>query len=400
MTQNLSLFREMTKCIEGLYHWTYAPDGSLMYSNCPEEQLFHALFTGCGFPEQLAAYAREHSAPYALSTYTGLVWYAVFEKEDEQPSKTHVLGPALIAPTDEEALEAFLQKQDYLNMQFHSRHIIIEAIEALPVIFQKQFGQLALMLHYCVNGEHLSMDDLRFLDNRPEDEHHSTSPALYRDIRLHALELLDALRMGDTAILNNRNLSLAMLPTNAAGISQPLRQLKDTGILFTAQCANAAIDGGLSPENAYPLADRYIGQMEKNLTVAELTSLIGLMYQDFLTRVQALRTSGTNYSPAVSACIAYMELHIEDDVSIASLSEMMGYSTYYLSRKFKEETGVSVKEYLREKRIEKGARLLRSTELGLDEIAERLHFCSRSHFSDTFHRIMGLSPSEYRKKMR
>ena len=78
----IELFHGMSGCVEHLYCWTCAPDGTLLYSNCPDEQPLYTLFTSCGFVEKIRAYARDHDAPYALGTYMGLVWFSVLEKQD------------------------------------------------------------------------------------------------------------------------------------------------------------------------------------------------------------------------------------------------------------------------------------------------------------------------------
>ena len=60
----IELFHGMSGCVEHLYCWTCAPDGTLLYSNCPDEQPLYTLFTSCGFVEKIRAYARDHDAPY------------------------------------------------------------------------------------------------------------------------------------------------------------------------------------------------------------------------------------------------------------------------------------------------------------------------------------------------
>ena len=56
----IELFHGMSGCVEHLYCWTCAPDGTLLYSNCPDEQPLYTLFTSCGFVEKIRAYARDH----------------------------------------------------------------------------------------------------------------------------------------------------------------------------------------------------------------------------------------------------------------------------------------------------------------------------------------------------
>lgn len=121
------------------------------------------------------------------------------------------------------------------------------------------------------------------------------------------------------------------------------------------------------------------------------------MYADFIERVHKCRTN-LDVSRQIRACCDYIELHAEDDISIETLAEQAGYSKYYLSRKFKDETGATVTEYIKAARVERAKLLLAATELSIQEIAEKLHFCSRSYFSTVFLQTAGCTPTEYREK--
>lgn len=55
--------------------------------------------------------------------------------------------------------------------------------------------------------------------------------------------------------------------------SNPLRQSKTSVIVFTSLCARAAIEGGLSPEQAYSLGDSYIQSIESAKTISEISAI-------------------------------------------------------------------------------------------------------------------------------
>lgn len=74
------------------------------------------------------------------------------------------------------------------------------------------------------------------------------------------------------------------------------------------------------------------------------------------------------------------------------------YAEYYLSRKFKKETGSTPAEYIRRKRLERAALLLRTTKEDVQNIGDRLLFGSHSYFSDSFKKQYGVSPSEFRNQ--
>ena len=92
------------------------------------------------------------------------------------------------------------------------------------------------------------------------------------------------------------------------------------------------------------------------------------------------------------------ELIQKRKMSISEIAEACGYRDYsYFSRVFKRKFGVSPMEYLRERRFERAAVLLSSTDDSVDDIIERVGFTDRSSFYHLFAKRFGRTPSEYRE---
>ena len=70
----------------------------------------------------------------------------------------------------------------------------------------------------------------------------------------------------------------------------------------------------------------------------------------------------------------------------------------YLSRKFIEETGISLTDYILNEKTEEAKRLLRYSDKSLTAISGYLGFSSQSHFSRVFKKYSGSTPGEYREK--
>ena len=82
------------------------------------------------------------------------------------------------------------------------------------------------------------------------------------------------------------------------------------------------------------------------------------------------------------------------------LAKETGYTEYYFSHKFKQETGMSVADYIRREKVRHARLLLSGTKMSIQEISDDLAFSSRSYFSSTFQKETGMSPSEYREQNR
>jgi len=77
------------------------------------------------------------------------------------------------------------------------------------------------------------------------------------------------------------------------------------------------------------------------------------------------------------------------------LAKELGYTEYYLFRKFKQETGTTVKQFIRSERLEKAAYLLSNPRSSVKDISERFHFSSQSYFIECFKEKYGVTPGQY-----
>ena len=98
-------------------------------------------------------------------------------------------------------------------------------------------------------------------------------------------------------------------------------------------------------------------------------------------------------SPHTSSAVAYIEQNYHRSINIAEISEVCKISRSYLTRKFKEEIGVSVHDYVTNLRILKATQLL--GEKSVAETAFLLGFCDSSHFISVFKKVFGMTPTEY-----
>lgn len=88
--------------------------------------------------------------------------------------------------------------------------------------------------------------------------------------------------------------------------------------------------------------------------------------------------------------------HPEAPHSLDGLARTAGMSRSSFSERFKEIMGRPAMDLVRELRLERGARLLRSTDDPVQTVAERVGFQSRSHFSRAFRAHFGVDPAGFR----
>ena len=96
----------------------------------------------------------------------------------------------------------------------------------------------------------------------------------------------------------------------------------------------------------------------------------------------------------------YIRSNLHLGIRVDELCKALGITQPYLYKIFKENSGLSPKRYITEKRIAEAKRLLKMTELSITHIANSLAFFSVIDFSKFFQKEVRTTPSEYRIKNR
>ena len=93
----------------------------------------------------------------------------------------------------------------------------------------------------------------------------------------------------------------------------------------------------------------------------------------------------------------YIEENSHEKYSLDAVASALFLDRIYLSKCFKEATGMTMLGYHNKVRCEEAARLLLETDLNIEVIGSMVGYVTPSHFTRVFRSILGCSPSEYRK---
>lgn len=102
--------------------------------------------------------------------------------------------------------------------------------------------------------------------------------------------------------------------------------------------------------------------------------------------------------PFISRVVHYMRENVQQDMTLKQLASYFKYSPSHFSALFQKETGVSPMNYFTRLKIQKACEYIELTNLKLNEIATKLGFEEAAYFSRIFTKVMGISPSAYRRK--
>ena len=143
----------------------------------------------------------------------------------------------------------------------------------------------------------------------------------------------------------------------------------------------------------YELAssDDYIRDMRINSTLSELLALI--MEQSWHpenTTISKKRLDLVNVK-------SYLDEHYTEKISLDYLSGLFFIDKFYLSKIFKDAYGTTINAYILSRRITQAKKLLRFSDMSIDEIGSRVGMNDANYFSRSFKKLEGISPREYKK---
>ena len=158
---------------------------------------------------------------------------------------------------------------------------------------------------------------------------------------------------------------------------------------------------------------RWFGELERELlapglgTDGNLRSLTNLILVSVLRELAHRREEPSGEHKNVKGyCVARYEDSIDDffslryaeDVSVGDLAQQLGISSRHLSRIMQQSYGCTFRQRLLEMRLYHAKRFLAATQLPVSAIAMRCGFAAERAFSQAFHKCVGCTPTQYRRK--
>lgn len=390
--RNLRLLQELISCAHNLFFWTFDSRMTCVYSTCPDEQALKMVFALDENQTTALRELQEENMPVAITSMLKFLWIADFERDSSgKLLYIHVIGPAFVEDVAPRSLEATLNR---VGIPLTLKSDFLQLLEQIPVIPIIRFFEYGLMLHYCITGEKISISDIRYPNAK---QHKNESNPAFADAHgSWAMEqkVLKLVEDGNLDIKRQTSRLASIGAVGNLGNGDSLRHFKNITIIFTALCTRAAIRGGLDPEIAYTLSDRYINGIEACGGLSEIAEVNAAMQEDYARRVHQIKL-GTGISQEIQKCCDFIQINIERKVTAAELADCSGYSEAHLARKFKQELGTTIAEYTISQKIKYAEALLQSGNKTVQEVAEQLGFHSQSYFGQQFKKITGTTPGKY-----
>ncbi len=390
--------RSIVDCISSVHPialFEFDRDGTLLTSDQPDHRFVNSsVFSGVG--RIAVRYATAFSKPSIVSGAYHCTWIIDSLRISDGPDRLYAFGPFYMDSYPKSEIKSEIRAA---GLSSPEKRMMLEQLPKVSVIPFATAMNYAIMIHYAITGEKISYVDLHHKDASspaiPKEENGET--VTYHGTYDAEKQMLDMVRNGDLRLFDYlRKFELSRVGILANTNSEPLRQIKNTTLVGIVLFSRAAIDGGLYPDTAMTLTDRYFQAVEACKSFHEIGEITGMMQEDFVTRVHKLRHQ-QGYTKPIQAMIDFIELHLEAEIQLKQIAAELGYTEYYLSRRFRNEVGISVKQHIRDMRLERAAFLLRNSSVSVKEVSERFHFASESYFIDCFRQKYGVTPKVYQQ---
>lgn len=177
--------------------------------------------------------------------------------------------------------------------------------------------------------------------------------------------------------------------------SDLLRNAKNYGVIMNTLLRKAAESGGVHPVYLDRVSSEFALKIEQMEALSESGTLMGEMFRTYcrLVRKHTLQ----HLSSIVQKTVLLIDADLSANLSPGLLAKKQSVSLGYLSTIFKRETGKTISEYIRKKRIGYAAHLLSTTDLQVQVVALHCGIMDVQYFSKIFKRQTGKTPKEYRE---
>lgn len=290
----------------------------------------------------------------------------------------------------EEVIEKYVPQvnpDDYLEDILFLNHMITGVESTTEQIIETN----------CLNHDHTGKVQKHFNDilfeNHENNVHHNPYDQEMREFG--SIENGDLIQLG-------KSLQEDYDGTIGTLAKDPLRNLKNLGIVLVTLASRAAIRGGLSPEISFSLSDSYIQQIEecKDLAlVAPLAHKAEFQYAEMVHEIKEKQKGilKKQKNPRINKCKDFIFSHLHDRITLEDLAAEADCNPNYLSQLFKECEGISISGYILQEKINRAKNLLIYSDYSYIEIATYLGFSSQSHLGTQFKKHTGYTLRQYRE---
>ncbi|BFT72321.1 helix-turn-helix domain-containing protein [Paenibacillus sp. P36] len=212
-------------------------------------------------------------------------------------------------------------------------------------------------------------------------------------------KVMNAISHGDIMQLNNLYAEFGghlLLPDNVP--SRPIRSAKNELISVDTLCRMAAEKGGLPPEYVYYISEKFNVLIERTEYLPDLKALCSHMLVEYCEIVNEYSTKYLN--DTVKNAVNYINRNLLMELTLQEIAKNVHANSSYLSRKFRQEVGLNITDFINRQRVEASKTYLQKDQLSITEVAFMVGFNDLNYFTRVFKKYTSKTPTQYIKESR
>ncbi len=360
----------------------------------------------------------EYGFPYISRCHTGILeWSAPFLYEGELLG-SFISGGVLMRKPDSSFLKEIKKVDKSLGLEESQ---LEEILKRTKIVSEKKVKAAADILHIMANY----LTKMKLTDTRLRQEKYIQQARISEEIqriKRKELELLEKEEKNENSFISvsslypletERELLRRVRLGDKEGAKEVLNEIlgkilfKNAGqtelirariLELAVVLSRAAVEGKAELEMILGLNFEYIQELGKIKSIEELCIWVVKVLDRFTESVYENRN--IKNVDIIRKTREFIRTNYKKKIKLVDISKAVYLSPYYLSHIFKRETGITLMEYLAKVRIEEAKYLLENTPWNTTRISFEVGCTDQSYFSKVFKKIEGMSPSDYRKRMK
>ena len=340
---------------------------------------------------------------YEISLFQSVNYVALYSKRKHTYL---IIGPTMPLPLKSEEFSSRMRRMDVPQGLSDT---IEEEIRFLPVVPSDRLQSISTILGKCFLG---TDEDIPY---RKNEYSFSLEQKHGEFIISHSYEEIEKIRRVETRYeystafteaVKKGNLALAyefighmnLESKDLQRARNPIRNAKNLLLAMNTQLRTAMQSIRIPPYRLDAISGNIAKKVENAMSIDELMKISRDIPRDYC--MLSHESKYGEYPRLSREAAMLIKNNLSENISVEELSESLSVNADYLSYRFHEETGETIKDFVNRERCEQAATLLESTSMQIQSIANLVGYNSTSYFSKIFQRIYHESPTSYRKKGR
>lgn len=314
-----------------------------------------------------------------------------------------VIGPIISSTSSKDVMSNIIANN---QLPVSQRSQLLNFYNSLPVVSSEQYVAIGELMVNLFHHEPIQVQQIR---TQPQQTPSINKEKLAESIAesKNTIELryetekdwMDLVSKGDkkAGVFLSSGLDNLLLLFSSRYPDSPIRAAKNSALILNTLCRVAVEKGGVHPVYIHHISEKFAILAERVSTLNQLKDLVFTMVNEYCELVTTYSTR--NYSPIVKKAVDYIQLHLENPLTLNEIAAAIHVNSTHLSRRFKEDTKMNVIEYIHYKRVEEAKFYLLKRNKTIIEIAFLVGFNDVNYFTRVFKKVTSLTPSQYIKSM-